>query len=94
MSRRTGAGGRPLHATYDEMWPERRAVGPVKRRISRKARRRARHSEVAAIASDLRRQTYLNQNRVHGAQGTADDGLTPAQRRRIRHKENGGRSHG
>jgi hypothetical protein len=69
-------------------------VGPIKRRLSRKARRAVRHSEVAAIDSDLRRQGYLTQNRVHGATRTGTDGLTPAQRRRIRHKENAGRSHG
>ena len=81
-------------AILDELDHHRFRFGVLKRRESRKARRRARHSEVAAIASDLRRQTYLTQNRVHGAQGTGPDGLTSAQRRRIRHKENAGRAGG
>jgi hypothetical protein len=55
----------------------------VKTRISRKARRIARHRKVAALAADLRRQVYYRQNRC--------ERLTPAQRRRIRHKENAGR---
>lgn len=74
------------------MWPERRVLGPIKQRISRKARRRAIHSRVAALAAELRRNSYLTQNRVHGAQDAGSDGLTPRQRRRIRHKENAGRA--
>jgi hypothetical protein len=52
-------------------------------RISRKARRLARHRKVAALAADLRRQVYYRQN--------GSERLTPAQRRRILHKENAGR---
>ena len=52
-------------------------------RISGKARRRARHREVAAIASDLRRAVYYRQNGC--------ERLTPRQRRRVQHKENAGR---
>ncbi len=53
-----------------------------------------RHSTVAAIGTNLRRMTYQTQNRVHGAVGMDGHGLTARQRRRIRHKENAGRSHG
>jgi hypothetical protein len=78
--RARGVGGRRLFAAY-------RAA----KRVSPRARRIARHAEVLAMASDLRRQLYVTQNQIHGAKGTGPDGLTPTQRRRIRHKENAGR---
>ncbi len=81
--RKREAGARPRHVVLDELYPERRVLGPIKRRLSRKARRAIRHSEVAAMTSDLRAEVYYRQN---GARR-----LTPAQRRRIRHKENAGR---
>ncbi len=53
------------------------------RRISPKARRRARHRKVVAIDSYLRRAVYYRQNGC--------ERLTPRQRRRVLHKENAGR---
>lgn len=58
-------------------------IGPLKFRMSRKARRAHRHRQVAAIAEDLRRQVYYRQNGV--------ERLTPRQRRRVLHKTNAGR---
>ena len=52
-------------------------------RVSPKARRRARHREVVAIGSELRRWVYYRQNGC--------ERLTPRQRRRVQHKENAGR---
>lgn len=85
------AGSKPSHAAFDELWPERQVLGPVKRRISRKARRAARHREVAALGADWRTRTYHLQNQGWGSRNTGADGLTPRQRRRVKHKANAGR---
>lgn len=53
-------------------------------RVSPKARRRARHAQVVAIDSYLRRAVYYRQNGC--------ERLTPRQRRRVLHKENAGRT--
>lgn len=84
-------GSQPAAVTLDEVYPQRRKIGPLRIRFSRKARRASRHQEVAAIGADLRTQTYQLQNQAWGAQGTGPDGLTPRQRRRVRHKANSGR---
>lgn len=70
----------------------RRRIGIIKFRQSRKARRQAVHSEVAARGTEWRLTTYRNQNRINGVRGTAGDGLTPRQRRRVAHKENAARA--
>lgn len=89
MTRRRGS--QPAAVTLDEIYPERRKMGPLKVRFSRKARRAAAHREVAAIGADLRTRIYHSQNQAWGAQGTGRDGLTPRQRRRVKHKANAGR---
>lgn len=70
-------GSRPAVVTLDEIYPE---------------RRRARHREVAAIGADIRTRIYQGQNQTWGARNTGADGLTPRQRRRVKHKANAGRA--
>ncbi len=52
-------------------------------RVSPRARRRTRHSEVATKDAFTRRAVYYRQNGC--------ERLTPRQRRRVLHKENAGR---
>lgn len=52
-------------------------------RVSPRARRRARHREVATKNTYMRRAVYYRQNGC--------ERLTPRQRRRVQHKENAGR---
>lgn len=68
-----------------------RSSHPKELKWRRALQRRPSTTRTDQLTTEARETTYRNQNRVWGARGTSADGLTPRQRRRIRHKQNAGR---